>query len=175
MGYYSNGAGSSLNRERENYRLDRGPAHTRNTTMATQNLTQQIGIVAAVTATGLKLDEMDEWLTFSKFSKITHPSEGDRVIVAYDDRRFIHRIQQTTPEPAADATFRARLAVQPVAQPEQPEPALVGPFPPSKDRTITRLAVLNTATAILASGGHAADPDTVIALAARLEAWATRP
>ena len=145
--------------------------------MATQQLTQTFGTVAAVTAKGLKLDGAAEWLNFSRYTPVQPPERGASIVVIHDDRRFIHAIASMEPTPtSADAAFRARLAVEPVEpmQPVQPEPAPAGP-PAGKDRTITRLAVLNTATAILSSGGQPADPDAVIALAARLEAWATRP
>ena len=48
-------------------------------------------------------------------------------------------------------------------------------IPPERESVITRLAVLNTATAILSSGARATTPEDVVKLAKRLEDWATRP
>jgi len=46
--------------------------------------------------------------------------------------------------------------------------------PPDRDTRIMRQAVLNTATAILASGGRATDAKAVFELAAALERWVSR-
>jgi hypothetical protein len=45
---------------------------------------------------------------------------------------------------------------------------------PDRDAIVTRLATLNTATAILSAGGLPVVASEVFALAAQLEAWATR-
>jgi hypothetical protein len=50
----------------------------------------------------------------------------------------------------------------------------LGPPRPDRDTVITRLAVLNTATAILSAGGLPVVASEVVALAGQLEAWATR-
>ena len=46
---------------------------------------------------------------------------------------------------------------------------------PGREVVVTRLACLNTATAILASGTRVTDPEAVLALAEQLERWALRP
>ena len=109
------------------------------------------------------------------------PSVGAHVRISTDKGGYVFRVDPVTaagsqkagPEADDDPDFRRRLADEVPPDLGVPEPP-VG-LPASKDRTITRLACLNTATAILSSGGRAADPDEVLEVAARLEEWALRP
>ena len=126
------------------------------------------GKVQRVNGKGFQLAGRDGWLNISKFANeldCPMPKVGDVVRLTLDKSGFIREI---APAPVVDApaTMQASTPTED-STPVQTEP-------PTKDRVITRLAVLNTATAILSSGGRAADGDAVMALAARLEQWATR-
>jgi hypothetical protein len=103
-----------------------------------------------------------EWLNISKFARaedVAMPKAGERVQVSLDRSGFVRKIE-TIASPA------------PVTAPV----ASVPPGISQDDRgtVITREAVLNTAVAILSSGGRVVDPTEVLALAAKLEVWATR-
>lgn len=70
--------------------------------------------------------------------------------------------------PALEPPARRPPSTQRGAEPPRPQPR------PHRDVVVTRLACLNTAVSILTSGGRAADPDAVLAMAEQLERWATR-
>lgn len=122
------------------------------------------GTVVKVNGNGFKLDAHD-WLNISRYAQPDEapmPAVGERVTVNLDKAGFVRRIERV-PSSAHSA------------EPENEPPAPSGVTPRTKDTVVTRLAVLNTATAMLGGGhGHAVDADAVLALAARLEGWATR-
>lgn len=127
--------------------------------------TQIAGKVAQVNAKGLKLEGADSWVNVSKFAEnVTMPERGAQVVLTLDKAGFIRKIAAPAP-----------VVAQPVAVPQVAPIAGAQGEAPDKDTVISRLAVLNTATAILSSGSRAADPAAVLALAAQLEAWAHRP
>lgn len=127
-----------------------------------------LGTVTKVASSGaFVLDrDPDEWLRGSQFNKVELPAVqvGQMVAVGIDKRRFVRKITiqgAAQPAPVAErvATFAANGAP---------------PYPvqeTGKQRSITRLACLNTATAILGGNVQSVDPDEVVDLAARLEAW----
>jgi len=108
------------------------------------------GKVLRTNGNGFKLESQDKWLNISKYAQdVQMPEVGQQVKVSLDSAGFVRKVEK-----------------MPGQQP--------GPANGSRDTTITRLAVLNTATAILSSGNQVVDADEVLALATRLEAWATR-
>jgi hypothetical protein len=114
------------------------------------------GVVSRVSPHGFMLAGRDGWLNVSKFAPpddVAIPMQGACVSLLLDAKGFVRKI-------AADGT--------PL---EVSAPGRRG----GRDQTtITRLAVLNTATTILASGQRTVDVAAVLDLAARLEQWATR-
>jgi hypothetical protein len=121
----------------------------------------QIGTVTKVNGTGFRIAEQEGWLNISKYAKPAPamPEVGQRVRVFLDKSGYVRTIEALEEVPV---------------EPEIPAPALSKVAPPCKDTVISRLAVLNTATAILSSGGRQTDGTAVMALAGQLEAWAHR-
>lgn len=172
------------------YDWDTEPAGPRRRAPAALSLRE--ATVAAVKGDGFKTTEGD-WLNWSKFrepSAFIMPSVGDVVRVGLDTKDFIRQLAIVGPgaRPAvaggapavqlAPATLQA-LAATRRAEPDfldEPERVVLAGHIEQDDRgrVITRLAVLNTAAAILSSCGGAATADDVLALAGQLEAWATR-
>lgn len=125
------------------------------------------GKVLRINGNGFQITGRDGWLNISKFADacdVPTPKVGDVVKVKLDKSGYVRWIRTSVPE----AQPEPEAETEP--QPEETQPT----ERPCKDVIVTRLAVLNTATSILSSGGRATDADAVIALAARLEAWATR-
>jgi len=115
-----------------------------------QIVTESIeGVVSRANGKGFTLAGRDGWLNLSRYADPVPavPAEGARVRVGLDKAGFVRVI-----EPAGAGAEEAPGA--------QPLAASLG----DKDTRITRLAALNTATAILSSGPRAA----------RLEAWVMR-
>jgi len=132
-------------------------------------------VVTRTNGNGFQVEDGD-WLNWSKFAhpgEVRMPGVGASVRVELDKAGYIRQLQflgeSTWVDPHAVASAPAPVA-EPIA------PASVAPRLEQDVRgtLITRMNVLSTATAILASGGGAATPDEVIALAGRLEAWVTR-
>jgi hypothetical protein len=114
------------------------------------------------------------WLNWSKFADPSHvrmPGVGDCVRVELDGAGYIRHLQFLgKPNPVEPPAIESAPVAEPIA------PASVAPRLEQDVRgtMITRMNVLSTATAILASGGGAATPDEVMALAERLESWVIR-
>lgn len=105
-----------------------------------------------------------DWLNISKYANAADapmPAMGEQVKVTLDKAGFVRKVEQIAPAAQVEAL-----------QPEQ-QPAMV-PTIDGRDIRITRLAVLNTATAILSSGSRAAEPQEVMSLAEWLENWVLR-
>ncbi len=121
---------------------------------------QITGTVTRANGHGFQLAEREGWLNLSKFANPAPvmPEKGQRVSITIDKAGYVRAVtpMPSEPEPAVDAPAESHANM------------------PSKDIVITRLATLNTATSILSSGSRAVNPDDVLALAQRLEAWATR-
>jgi hypothetical protein len=147
--------------------------------------TERDGDVTKTNGKGFQTRDGD-WLNWSKFGDpddVRMPAIGDTVKVQIDKAGFLRRLKVLAPE---------RAAPVPVAPPAEAAPehnSSVGTkkdapaeLPAFVDRieqeargtVVSRLACMNTATAILSSGGRAASPNDVLVLAAHLEAWATR-
>jgi hypothetical protein len=98
------------------------------------------------------------------------PSVGQRVRVELDKAGYIRQIQFLGEPAPVEPPVGASLSVaEPVA------PARVAPLAQDvRGQIITRLAVLNTATAILSRGSQTAQAWEVINVAELLETWVTR-
>ena len=122
------------------------------------------GMVEAANPRGFLLAGRDGWLNISRYADPAPeiPAEGSLVRVGLDKAGFVRSI-----EVEAEAE---RPAITAVAE----QAGGYGQSFGVRDQRIMRQAVLNTATAILSSGGRAAEPDEVVALAERLESWVTR-
>lgn len=120
-------------------------------------LERVVGTVVKVHNRGFQLEGHDGWLNVSKYANPAPeiPSAGQVVTVAIDRSGFVREIGRPDPQPAA-----------------QLEPAPSGPA--NRERVVTRLACMNTATAILSAGNKPVKSEDVLTLAARLEAWANR-
>jgi len=132
--------------------------HREDSTMATNGTTtgtstdQLVGIVASVNPKGLKLEGRESWLNFSKFAPdVVPPSRGQAVSITLDRGGFVRAIE------SANGVSRI----------------LDTNAGPSKDTTITRLAVLKAA-AEFAAGRPDVKSGDVLAIAERWEAWVTR-
>lgn len=117
------------------------------------------GTVSKINGHGFRINEREDWLNISKYAKAEEapmPTVGARVSITLDGSGFVRKVEElhTAPEPQPTGTTT--------------------PGPDAKDVRITRLAVLNTATAILSSGNRATDAKSVVELATRLEAWVLR-
>lgn len=122
------------------------------------------GVVEAANPRGLLLAGRDGWLNISRYADPAPaiPSEGSLVRLGLDKAGFVRTI-----EVEAEGERPASAAVSETA-------GSYGQTFGLRDQRIMRQAVLNTATAILSSGGREADADEVVALAERLEGWVTR-
>lgn len=120
------------------------------------------GKISRANGTGLLLEGESRWRNISKYAQPAPamPQRGQLATLVLDGQGFIRNIEVAAP-PA------------PITPSGQPETASAS-TPPERERVISRLAVLNSATAILASGGRSADPTEVLRLAAQLETWAYR-
>jgi len=131
------------------------------------------GTVERANGSGFMLIGRAGWLNLSKYAEPAPlmPDVGQVVAVGLDKAGFVRAVavegeqddlpfDAPLPEPPREAQADALLA-------QRGDVARL-------DRTALRLGVLRTATTILASGGQATDINAVLALAERLEAWATR-
>ena len=119
------------------------------------------GTVARVGSYGFTLDGREGWVSISKFAdpRPDLPVEGSRVRVELDRSGYARTIEVLElPEP--------RAAVREDGGPYTPLP--------DRDTRIMRQAVLNTAVALLSSGGRETTFDDVIATAEALEQWVVR-
>jgi hypothetical protein len=118
--------------------------------------TEITGIVERVNERGFTLRERTGWLNVSQYAQIEAPKRGQYVRVRLDGSGFVR-------------------AVEPVATTNGHKAAQSAPSRrPDRDVIVTRLAVLNTATAILSSAYRETNGPEVMELAADLEQWATR-
>lgn len=116
------------------------------------------GAVSRVNGHGFQLQGRSAWLNLSRYADPPPPLPmvGAWVKVGLDSRGFVHSVDVVEREPVG--------TVGPI-----------GPTPETDtEARITRLAVLNTASRILASGNRAAAADEVVKLAGRLEQWVNR-
>ncbi len=121
---------------------------------------QLTGVVSSVNPKGIKLEGRDDWLNFSKFAAdLVPPSRGQAVTVALDGQGYVRAIG-----PAGDAGNLPTPGVSTIVE--------TGAGP-SRDQTITRLAVLKAASVFAASRPDLKSAD-LLALAERMEAWVTR-
>lgn len=127
------------------------------------------GTIDRVNAKGFRLQGEGDWRNYSRYADpadILPPSGGDVVAVSVDSQGFVRSVQVVGERTHERASFSVRETVN--------EPSAAPTPRPEKDVIVTRLAVLNTATAIASSGGQETDLVTVLALAEELEQWATR-
>jgi len=121
--------------------------------------TPVIGRVASVNPKGIRLEGEDSWLNVSKFgSDVVLPERGQTVSVLLDARGFIRSLIVVD----ADVSGHGSAA-----------PSRVSAAPSTKDRTITRLAVLRSAVQ-LAQGRDDLCSADVLKVAERFEAWVYR-
>jgi len=112
---------------------------------------QLVGVVTAVNPKGFKLEGRDDWLNFSKFAADLVPPARGQVVAVHLDKSGYGRAIAPAGGVAESATAGG----------------------PSRDVTITRLAVLKAASVFAASRPELRSAD-LIALAERMEAWVTR-
>jgi hypothetical protein len=125
-------------------------------------ITEVQGIVCASNERGLKLSGETEWRNLSKWAEVSAiPPRGSVVVLGLDKSGYVREITTATAE-------------KPVIV--QDSPLGDAPAPVDKDRRITRMACLNTATAILTThnvrGG--VEVAEVLRVAAGLEGWVLR-
>lgn len=138
--------------------------------MATE-LALVVGSVKSTNSRGLKIAEYPDWLDYSKFARpedLDQVNPGQRARIWLDRANYIRRVEVL---PGAEANGGAPA---PSAAKNAAAQALAARAV-DRERTIARMAVLNTATNILSSGGRQAEPVEVLRLAAELEEWVHRP
>jgi hypothetical protein len=117
--------------------------------------TQVSGVVRSVNDKGLKLDGYDSWFNVSKFAVgVVLPERGASVTCTLDKSGFLRAV--------ASADGSALLPVRGASD-----------APSTKDRTITRLAVLKAAAEYAASKPQSCSAD-VLKIAAAWESWVLR-
>jgi hypothetical protein len=125
--------------------------------MAVSLSSQFTGTVRSVNEKGLKLEGHENWLNVSKYAVgVVLPERGQQVTVTVDNAGFIRAVEVVgaLPHPIAGGSD------VPVA-------------PSTKDRTITRLAVLKAAAEYAASKPESKSTD-VLKIAASWETWVLR-
>lgn len=116
------------------------------------------GRVVSVNEKGLKLEGHESWLNVSKFAVgCVLPERGAAVSCTLDKAGFLRNVEPATLAPLAPVAGGSDL---PVA-------------PSTKDRTITRLAVLKAAAEFGAARPNLKSGD-VLAIAASWERWIMR-
>ncbi len=119
------------------------------------------GVVSRVNERGVLLEGRDGWLNVSKFAAgVLLPEPGARVRLTLDKAGFIRAVEIVAAPPA-------------LSQDESLGTTATGTAL-DRDLRILRQAVLNTATAILSSGGRTTDLAAVLAAAEELERWVLR-
>lgn len=117
------------------------------------------GVVRSVNDKGLKLEGWDTWMNVSKFAVgVVLPERGETVTCTLDKAGFLRAVAPS------DGLAPVRGGSDMLAQ-----PAPSG----TKDRTITRLAVLKAAAEFGAARPNLKSGD-VLAIAASWEKWITR-
>jgi hypothetical protein len=130
------------------------------------------GRVAKANEHGIVLEGQIPWFNISKYAKprpvVPHTGEHVRLILDKDGYvREVERVPYETDGVDSPA-------------PEEPSRQVEAPSrgahhaAPDKDQRITRMACLNTATAILSSGGKTTVVADVMAAAEVLEGWVCR-
>jgi hypothetical protein len=119
------------------------------------------GLVERVGSYGFTLDGRDGWISISKFAdpRPELPAEGARVRVDLDRSGYARAIEVLEAAPFT-------------AEPSRGESGNTSYL--DRDTRIMRQAVLNTAVALLSSGGREVSLEDVIDTAETLEQWVTR-
>jgi hypothetical protein len=119
------------------------------------------GLVERVGSYGFTLDGRDGWVSISKFAdpRPELPAEGARVRVDLDRSGYARTIEVLEAAPFT-------------AEPSRGESGNTSYL--DRDTRIMRQAVLNTAVALLSSGGREVSLEDVIDTAETLEQWVTR-
>jgi hypothetical protein len=119
---------------------------------------QVAGVVACSNAKGFQLEGRDGWLNLSKFATgVAAPERGAREGVGLDKSGFVRTV-----EPLLTIVNTPANEVLPIGT------------RPDREVCITRMACLNTATAVLTCSGPV-DVADLLQLAGTLEEWVTRP
>jgi hypothetical protein len=134
-------------------------------TNGTHVTTELEGTVSRVNERGLLLEGEATWRNVSKFAGgIWLPDVSERVRLVLDSAGFIRKIEPLdapAPSPSVDTSPAAPVSTA-VSEPHAPA---------DRDTRISRMACLNTATAILSSGGAPTDLAAALAVAEELERW----
>ena len=127
--------------------------------MAQDRIAEQVaGVVTCSNAKGSQLEGRDGWLNLSKFAVgVAGPERGARVRVGLDKSGFVRTVETSAPIGECVVNESVTTGTR-----------------PDREVCITRMACLNTATALLSSGGQPMELGAVIELAGTLEAWVTR-
>jgi hypothetical protein len=127
--------------------------------MAQDRIAEQVvGVVTCSNAKGFQLEGRDGWLNLSKFATgVAAPERGARVRVGPDKAGFVRAVEASAP--IGECVVNASVTTG---------------TRPDRETSITRMACLNTATAILGTGSRPADGAAVLGLAEQLERWCWR-
>ena len=127
--------------------------------MAQDRIAEQVaGVVTCSNSKGFQLEGRDGWLNISKFAAgVAAPERGARVVAGLDKAGFVRTVELVEVSSAE-------------APPTEPRTS------PDRETAITRMAAINSAIALLSSGGRAiGDVASVLETAARFEQWVCRP
>ncbi len=135
------------------------------------------GKVTVANGTGFKLGEYDGWLNLSRYAKpadVFVPRVGEYVRVQLDGSSFVRKVAPAEAPSNVQKMHNAQGETAPAEASPEPRREAIMSQVDAKDLRITRLAVLNTATAILYGNNGRGNADEVLELAAKLEAWVLR-
>lgn len=143
--------------------------------MAMSMSTTYTGRVAAANPKGIRLEDQEDWLNYSKFATDIVPAErGQTVTVTVDSKGFIRTLQPLGDGDAMNGHGAHSVAgTSSASQTTSPRPAPERSGPSVRDTTITRLAVLKAAAEYAASKPESKSTD-VLMIAAAWERWVTR-
>lgn len=132
---------------------------------------QVTGTVERANGTGFKLAGGD-WLNVSKYAQgVQMPEVGAAIVATLDKSGYVRKLERQGPE----MTGEQLADYFSCSKPAETAPAPQSTQRPDRETAITRLACLNTATAILGGGPSSAiDAAEVVKLAGRLEVWVIR-
>jgi hypothetical protein len=132
--------------------------------MAVPGETSITGRVGSVNEKGFRLVGADGWLNYSKFAVgIVAPERGAEVVVTLDKAGFVRAVGPADPSAAPAPLRGANIGFADIVRGGSEAPS-------TKDRTITRLAVLKAAAEFGAARPNLRSGE-VLAIAASWERW----
>jgi hypothetical protein len=146
-------------------------------TVVSNPITETIeGVVISVNERGFKLEGRDSWLNLSKYASPAPelPFKDELVSAGLDKAGYVReiRIVEDSRGFPAGQKWEDTGPAEPTPIRAEVTPATGAPV--TREMAIGRMAAINSAVAILSSGGRSTDVSTVLSVAAEIEGWVTR-